>query len=68
MPVEQLAYSLSDAAAAVRKSQRWVWANTSPRGPIPCVRIGTGKRQSVLYPVAELKQWLSDSAPKGGAA
>ena len=39
-----------------------------PAGPIPCLRIGHGKRQTVLYPVADLQAWLSQQAEavKGG--
>jgi predicted DNA-binding transcriptional regulator AlpA len=48
-----------DAAKALGISPRTLWALTAPRGPIPCVRIGTGKRKSVLYPADALRAWLA---------
>jgi excisionase family DNA binding protein len=43
----------------------WEWTRT---GIVPCVRVGTGKRKTVLYPVAELQAWLTRQAEaaKGG--
>jgi predicted DNA-binding transcriptional regulator AlpA len=35
-------------------SERKLWSLTSPRGPIPCVRIG----KSVRYSVAALEAWV----------
>jgi len=66
--VESLALRPRDAATALGISPRTLWGLTAPRGPIPCLRIGHGKRQSVLYPVAELQAWLSRQAEaeKGG--
>lgn len=63
-----LALRPHEAAEALRISPRMLWDQTDPRGPIPCVRIGHGKRQIVLYPVAELETWLSRQAQaeKGG--
>lgn len=60
--VEPLALRPREAAKALGISTRTLWALTSPRGPIPCLRIGHGKRQSVLYPVADLQIWLSRQA------
>ncbi|TWU06879.1 Helix-turn-helix domain protein [Symmachiella macrocystis] len=57
-----LALRPRDAAIALGISPRTLWGLTAPRGPIPCLRIGHGKRQSVLYPVAELQAWLSRQA------
>ncbi len=51
-----------DAAKALGIGQRKLWQLTSPRGPIPCVRIGT----AVVYPVALLEAWLADAARNGG--
>ena len=58
----------AEAATALGISPRTLWGLTAPRGPIPCLRIGHGKRQTVLYPVAELQAWLSQQAEaaKGG--
>ena len=57
-PIESLALRPRDAAKALGISPRTLWGLTAPRGPIPCLRIGHGKRQTVLYPVAELQAWL----------
>lgn len=66
--VESLALRPREAAKALGISARTLWGLTAPRGPIPCLRIGHGKRQSVLYPVADLQAWLSRQAEaaKGG--
>ena len=66
--VESLALRPREAAKALGISARTLWALTTPRGPIPCLRIGHGKRQTVLYPVAELERWLAEQAgvEKGG--
>lgn len=61
-PVESLALRPRDAAKALGISARTLWGLTAPRGPIPCLRIGHGKRRSVLYPVADLQSWLSQQA------
>ena len=57
-----LALRPRDTCKALGISPRTLWGLTSPRGPIPVVRVGHGKRRSVLYPVAELKAWLSKQA------
>ncbi|MCC7085192.1 MAG: helix-turn-helix domain-containing protein [Pirellulales bacterium] len=65
---ESLALRPREAAKALGISARTLWGLTAPRGPIPCLRIGQGKRQSVLYPTADLRAWLSRQAEaaKGG--
>jgi excisionase family DNA binding protein len=63
--VESLALRPREAAKALGISARTLWGLTAPRGPIPCVRLGSGKR-TVLYPTADLQAWLSREA-KGGA-
>ena len=50
-----------DAALALGISPRLLWQLTHD-GKIPCVRVGTGKRCAVLYPLADLEAWLSRSA------
>jgi hypothetical protein len=60
--VEPLSLRPRDAAKALGISPRTLWGLTAPRGPIPCLRVGNGKRQTVLYPVAELQAWLSRQA------
>jgi len=66
--VEPLALRPREAAKALGISARTLWGLTAPRGPIPCLRIGHGKRRTVLYPVADLQAWLSRQAEaeKGG--
>lgn len=66
--VESLAMRPREAAKALGISPRTLWGMTAPRGPIPCLRIGNGKRQTVLYPVADLQAWLTRQAEaaKGG--
>jgi hypothetical protein len=63
--VESLALRPREAAKALGISERSLWGLTAPRGPIPCLRIGHGKRQTVLYPIAELRVWLSRQAEAG---
>lgn len=66
--VESLALRPREAARALGLSARTLWGLTAPRGPIPCLRVGQGKRRTVLYPVADLQAWLSRQAEaeKGG--
>ncbi len=61
-----LALRPRDAAKALAISARHLWQLTKD-GHIPCVRIGTGKRKTVLYPVAVLRAWLDQQtvAAKG---
>lgn len=63
-----LALRPREAAKALGVSVRTLWGLTAPRGPIPCVRVGVGARKTVLYPVADLRAWLSRQAEaaKGG--
>ncbi len=62
-----LALRLRDAAKALGISPRLLWQLTHD-GHIPCVRIGTGKRRTVLYPVDQLLSWLEQQVEvaKGG--
>ena len=60
-PVESLALRPREAAKALSISARTLWGLTAPRGPIPCVRVGIGKRQTVLYPTAALQAWLAEA-------
>jgi predicted site-specific integrase-resolvase len=56
-----------DAARMLGISPRTLWAWTRA-GIVPCVRVGTGKRKTVLYSVADLQAWLmrQAEAAKGG--
>ena len=62
-----LALRPREAAKALSISPRLLWQLTHD-GYIPCVRVGTGKRRTVLYPTADLQAWLSEQAgtAKGG--
>jgi len=59
--IEPLALRPREAAKALSISPRLLWQLTHD-GHIPCVRVGTGKRRTVLYPTADLKTWLSRQA------
>lgn len=65
-----LALRPREAARMLSISERTLWSMTAPRGPIPCARIGTGKRQTVLYSVPALEAWLSSETTRtnGGEA
>jgi excisionase family DNA binding protein len=56
-----LALRPREAAKALGISPRLLWQLTKD-GHIPCVRVGGGKRQTVLYPLADLQEWLSKKA------
>jgi excisionase family DNA binding protein len=60
-----LALRPREAAKALGISPRHLWQLTKD-GIVPCVRIGMGKRQTVLYPVADLQAWLSRHAATDG--
>jgi excisionase family DNA binding protein len=62
-----LALRPRDAAKALGISPRLLWQLTKD-GHIPCVRVGSGTRKTVLYPVAQLTAWLAQQAgaEKGG--
>jgi predicted site-specific integrase-resolvase len=59
--VEPLALRPRDAAKALGISPRLLWQLTHD-GVVPCVRIGNGKRRTVLYSVTDLQAWLSRQA------
>ncbi len=61
---QPLAYRPREAAKVLGISERTLWQLTHD-GKVPCVRLGTGKRRAVLYPVAELQAWLSREANGG---
>ena len=66
---QPLALRPREAAKVLGISERTLWQLTHD-GHIPCVRLGTGKRRAVLYPVSELQAWLTrqSSGAIGGAA
>ena len=53
-----LALRPRNAAKALGISPRLLWQLTKD-GHIPCVRVGSGKRKTVLYPLADLQAWLT---------
>jgi excisionase family DNA binding protein len=53
-----LALRPREAAKALGISARHLWQLTKD-GHIPCVRVGSGTRKTVLYPVVELQAWLA---------
>jgi excisionase family DNA binding protein len=63
---EPLALRPTEAAKALGISLRHLWQLTHD-GHIPCVRVGSGKRKTVLYPMDVLSAWLRTSARMGGA-
>ena len=62
-----LALRPREAAKALGISPRHLWQLTKD-GHVPCVRVGSGARKTVLYPVADLRAWLTRqaAAAKGG--
>ena len=60
-----LALRAPEAARALGISPRLLWQLTHD-GAIPSVRVGAGRRKSVLYPVATLEAWLSQQAKANG--
>ena len=56
-----LALRPRDAAKALGISPRLLWQLTKD-GHVPCVRVGSGKRRTVLYPLVDLQAWLSRQA------
>jgi len=65
--IHTLALRPREAAKALGISTRLLWQLTHD-GHIPCVRVGSGKRRTVLYPTADLQAWLTRraDAAKGG--
>lgn len=57
-----LAVRPREAAKLLDISQRTLWDWTR-RGLVPCRKIGTGKRQVVLYSRSQLETWLSQQDP-----
>jgi excisionase family DNA binding protein len=60
-----LALRPREAAKALGISARHLWQLTKD-GHIPCVRVGSGTRKTVLYPVADLQAWLTRQAQTNG--
>jgi excisionase family DNA binding protein len=58
-PPEPLSYRPRDAARMLGVSARTLYEWTRS-GRVHCVRIGTGKRAAVLYPVDSLRRLLAE--------
>jgi len=56
-----LALRPREAARMLSISPRTLWEWTRA-GIIPCARVGTGKRRTVLYSVLDLQAWLTQRA------
>lgn len=65
-PSPTLALRPREAAQSLNISPRLLWQLTKD-GHVPCVRVGGGKRKTVLYPVDALQAWLRERAANGGA-
>jgi excisionase family DNA binding protein len=63
-PRSSLALRPREAARLLGVSERFLWSLTKT-GAIPCVRLGTGKRRTVRYPVSTINQWLEAHATEG---
>ena len=65
--IAPLALRPREAAKALGISPRLLWQLTKD-GHVPCVRVGNGKRRTVLYPVSDLQAWLSRQAAQAKGA
>lgn len=45
-----------DAARALAISEKTLWSLTTPRGPIPAIRVG---ERSLRYSVRALEEWIA---------
>lgn len=63
---EPLAYRLKEVARLLGLSQRTVWG-LADRGEIPCVRLGDGRRKTLLFPAKALEAWLLERASQDQA-
>lgn len=63
-PRSSLALRPREAARLLGVSERFLWQLTQT-GEIPCVRLGTGKRRTVRYPMSAITNWLETRAVDG---
>ena len=54
---ERLLLKPREAAQALALSERTLWQYTTPRGPIPCCRIGS----SIRYRLMDLQNYLAEA-------
>lgn len=55
---QKLLYNANEAAALLSISPRTLWTITSPRGPLPCVRI----RNRCLYAYEVLQRYVVENS------
>ena len=64
-PIFPLALRPREAAKSLSISLRHLYQLTADH-QIPCIRVGNGKRKTVLYSLADLQRWLSMPFIGGG--
>ncbi|NLS95897.1 MAG: helix-turn-helix domain-containing protein [Planctomycetaceae bacterium] len=57
-PIPRLALRPREAAESLGISEKGLWQITSPRGSIPCVRVGS----RVMYFRHQLERWADEQA------
>jgi hypothetical protein len=62
--IPPLALRPRPAAKALGISERLLWQLTHD-GMIPCMRVGSGKRKTILYSLSALEGWLARQAEGG---
>jgi excisionase family DNA binding protein len=60
-PSQPVVLRYCEAAKALGVSQRTLWLWTKA-GIIPHVRVGLGRRKTILYPLDEIKAWLANQS------
>lgn len=60
LPTDTLLLTISEAARALRISERTLWDISQPRGPIAVITLGRRK----LYSRGWLVSWIADSAAR----
>jgi hypothetical protein len=65
IPDDVFALRPREAARALSISVRHLWQLTRD-GIVPCVKLGSGKRKTVLYPTHMLRTWLAEQSLRTG--
>jgi len=60
-PLKPVVLRYREAAKVLGVSPRTLWLWTK-NGLVPHVRVGLGRRKIILYPLEELRSWLSRQA------
>ena len=58
---KKLLYSASETARQLGVSQRTLWSLTTPRGSLPCIRLGS----RCMYSRRQLESWIAEQGAKG---